>query len=308
MNLLPPLRSAMNLLPSALPARQRQLAGQKATVDGISYLLPVNSEPSPVLMTAFPVKARAAAALIPGEELHPFRLPGGRSLLMVTVINYLATDIGAYIEYSLALAVTRGSRPAPPLLPMLFQKKLNFGQYVVDLPVSSEISVKGGKGIWGMPKHKANLDFKITDHTVSSAYELNGMKGALVEIDRPSPTALPLKVGAVNYCSFRGMLYKSSIYFQGTADISFGRRAKARLEFGDLPQGAELAGLDFDPQPLFTLYIPDAHGVLDDHYEAWFQFGHERAPFGGDGMDSVVNLGLGEEWLDPPLRVQSRTP
>jgi hypothetical protein len=37
------------------------------------------------------------------------------------------------------------------------------GQYIPDLPVSSEISVKGGKGIWGMPKHKSNLDFKITD-------------------------------------------------------------------------------------------------------------------------------------------------
>ncbi len=36
MNLLPPLRSALRLLPSALPARQRQLSGQKATVDGIS--------------------------------------------------------------------------------------------------------------------------------------------------------------------------------------------------------------------------------------------------------------------------------
>ncbi|GGL75671.1 acetoacetate decarboxylase family protein [Glutamicibacter protophormiae] len=306
MNLLPPLRSALRLLPSALPARQRQLSGQKATVDGISYLLPVNSEPSPVLMTAFPVDAKAAARLIPGEELHPFRLPGGKSLLMVTVINYLATDIGAYIEYSLALAVTRGMRPAPPLLPMLFQKTLNLGQYVVDLPVSTEISVKGGKGIWGMPKHQASLDFKVTDQTVSSAYELDGVKGALVEIDRPAPTALPIKVGAVNYCSFRGMLYKSSIYFQGTADVSIGRQAKARLEFGDLPQVAGLAGLDFDPQPVFTLYIPDSHGVLDDHYEAWFQYGRDRAPYGGDGMDSVVGLGLGEDWPDPPQRDQSR--
>src|SRR5699024_9735266 len=125
---------------------------------------------------------------------------------------------------------------------------------------------KGGKGIWGMPKHQASLDFKVTDQTVSSAYELDGVKGALVEIDRPAPTALPIKVGAVNYCSFRGMLYKSSIYFQGTADVSIGRQAKARLEFGDLPQVAGLAGLEFDPQPVFTLYIPDSHGVLDDHY------------------------------------------
>ncbi len=299
---LPPLRAAMSLLPSAIPARQRRLAGTIATVDGIGYVMPVNSEPSPVLMTAFPIDARAAAALLPGKELHPFRLPGGKSLLVVTVINYLATDIGAYIEYSLAIAVTRGARPALPLLPLMLQKTLNFGQYVLDLPVSTEISVKGGKGIWGMPKHQASLDFRVSAQTVSSAYELDGELGCLVEMDRPPATALPLKVGAVNYCSFRGLLYKSSIYFAGTADVAFGKAAAARVRFGTLPQVAGLAALDVDPQPLFTMYIPDSHGVLDDHFEAWFQSGDGQAPPGGDGLGSVATLGLGEDWPPPPAR------
>lgn len=309
MNLfLPPLRAAMNLLPSAIPARQRRMAGTIATVDGIGYVMPVNSEPSPVLMTAFPIDAGAAAALLPGKELHPFRLPGGKSLLVVTVINYLATDIGAYIEYSLAIAVTHGARPAPPLLPLMLQRTLNFGQYVVDLPVSTEISVKGGKGIWGMPKHQASLDFLVTEKTVSSAYELDGELGCLIEIDRPPATSLPLKVGAVNYCSFRGLLYKSSIYFAGTADVAFGNAASARVRFGTLPQVAGLASLVVGPQPLFTMYIPDSHGVLDDHFEAWFQYGDGQAPPGGDGLDSVATLGLGEDWPPPPTRSGVRAP
>ena len=303
--LLPPLRAAMSLLPSAIPARQRRMAGSVATVDSIGSVMPVNSEPSPVLMTAFPVDARAAAALLPGAELHPFRLPGGKALLVVTVINYLATDIGAYIEYSLAIAVTRGARPALPMLPLLLQKSMNFGQYVVDLPVSTEVSVKGGKGIWGMPKHQASLDFRVTDSTVSSAYEIDGELGAFVEIDRPPATALPLKIGAVNYCTFRGLLYKSSVYFAGTADVALGQAASARLRFGTLPQVAGLAALDFDPQPVFTMYIPDSHGVLDDHFEAWFQYGAGKAPAGGDGLGSVVGLGKSEEWPPAPTRQRS---
>lgn len=306
--LLPPLRAAMNLFPSAIPARQRRMAGAIATVDGIGYVMPVNSEPSPVLMTAFPIDARAAAALLPGAELHPFRLAGGKALLVVTVINYLATDIGAYIEYSLAIAVTRGARPSLPLLPLLLQNSLNFGQYVVDLPVSTEVSVKGGKGIWGMPKHQASLDFRITEATVSSAYEINGEMGAFVEIDRPPATALPLKIGAVNYCTFRGMLYKSSIYFSGTADVALGKSAAARLTLGTLPQVAGLAGLDVDPQPVFTMYIPDSHGVLDDHFEVWFQYGTDKAPPGGDGLDSVAGLGKGEGWLPAPTRGRPVSP
>lgn len=300
--LLPPVRALMRQLPSAVPARQRRLAGARATVDGIDYVLPVNSEPSPVLMAAFPVDARAAAALLPGAELHPVRLPGGKGILMVTVIDYKATDIGAYIEYSLAIAVTRGARPALPLLPLLLQKSLDFGQYVVDLPVSTEVSVKGGKGIWGMPKHQASLDFRVTGTTVSSAYEIDGVQGALVEIDRPPATALPVKIRAVNLCTFRGMLYQSTIYFAGTADVAFGRAARARLEFGPLPQVAGLAGLQIDEKPLFTVYIPDSHGVLDDHVESWFQYGHDQVPDGGDGLDSVAHLGRGETWPDPPRR------
>ncbi|QOV38430.1 hypothetical protein IM697_08650 [Streptomyces ferrugineus] len=35
-------------------------------------------------------------------------------------------------------------------------------------------------------------------------------------------TRLPLRVAAVNYRAFRGMLMKSSIYFEGAADIAVG--------------------------------------------------------------------------------------
>lgn len=159
--------SLLRLVPSPVPHRQERLRGQHATVDGIKYSMPVNSDDSPVLMAAFPINKRAAAAILPGTELRPFSL-GGKGLLVVTVVNYRSTDIGKYIEYSLAIAVTHGSRPAPPLLPLVFQKTFGLGQYVVDLPVSTEISVKGGKGIWGMPKHQASLDFVVTDTAVSA--------------------------------------------------------------------------------------------------------------------------------------------
>ena len=198
------------------------------------------------------------------------RLPGGRGLLVVTVVNYEITDIGKYVEYSLAVACTFGARPAPPLLPGLLRGHYGTGQFVVDLPVSSEVSVKGGKGIWGMPKHQANLDFTVTPTTVSSQYDVDGMLGARIEIERPPATALPLDVGAVNYCVFRGMVMRSSIYFRGAADVAVGTRAKARLYLGDSPHVAPLHGLGIEPDPVFTAFLPSTRGVLDDHFECWF--------------------------------------
>ena len=299
----------LKVMPSPVPRRQQRLRGQHALADGIKYVMPVNSDDSPVLMAAFPINKKAAAAILPGPELRPFSL-GGKGLLVVTVVNYRSTDIGKYIEYSLAIAITHGLGPAPPLLPLLFQKTFKLGQFVVDLPVSTEISVKGGKGIWGMPKHQANLDFVVTDSTVSAQYDKDGKLGCYIEIDRPDPLGIPLKLAASNYCAFRNMLWKSDIYFEASGDIAFGAQAKARLILGDAPGVAPLKNLEPEAKPIFTAWLPTAHGVLDDHYEAWFLTAPTEAGAaglrGGEMLDSVVNLGQGQEWLEPPDR--SRVP
>src|SRR5512144_3102661 len=170
-----------------MQARQRieRLRGRYALVDGIPFSLPVDSRATPALMAAFPISARRAAELLPGEEVHPFRLGGDVGLLVVTVVDYRITDIGSYIEFSLAIACTHGLRAAPPLVPALLRGRHGTGQFVVDLPVSTEISVKGGKGIWGMPKHQANLDFVIRADKVWSQYDLDGQLCCRIEVDKP---------------------------------------------------------------------------------------------------------------------------
>ena len=55
-----------------------------------------------------PDRRRGRGELIPGEEIHPFRLGGDAALLIITVINYRMTDIGNYIEFSIAIACTHG--------------------------------------------------------------------------------------------------------------------------------------------------------------------------------------------------------
>lgn len=301
--LLPAARTALAALPTSVPRRQRRLAGRFARVDGIPFQMPVHSADTPALMAAFPVDADAAGRLLPAGELHPLRLPGGRGLLVVTVIDYRTTDIGRYVEFSLALACTHGRRPAPPLLPGLLRGTYGTGQYVVDLPVSSEVSVKGGKGIWGMPKHQAHLDFAVTDTVVSSRYELDGVLGCAIEIDRPPPTALPVDLGATNYCTYRGMIVKSHVYVRGAADVAWGRRASARLTLGDAAPVAPLRELQVDPQPVLTAYLPSTAGVLDDRFECWFATSETPIEDRPEGLEAVVGLGLSQEWLPTRSRV-----
>ncbi|WP_434300139.1 acetoacetate decarboxylase family protein [Corallococcus exiguus] len=284
-----------------LPRRIQTQYGRYSRVDDIPYALPVDSKGAPAMVAAFTVDARRAAALLPGNELHPLRLSRDRGVLLVSVIDYKRTDIGAYIEFSIALACTHGRRPSPPLLPLLFQKRFGVGQYVVDLPVNTEVSVKGGKGIWGMPKHLARLDFRVENGSVSSRYEEGGQQAVRVRIERPKLAWLPLRMAAVNYCAFRGMLMKSTIYFRGRFGFRVGKRAWGTLEVGDHPRVQVLRELSISPRPFLTGFFPSSSGVLDDHFEAWFLTQPTLPPDTyPEGLESVVDLGQDQTPMPDP--------
>jgi hypothetical protein len=285
----------------AVPSRQRRLAGRHALVDGIPFELPINSQRSPALMAVFSIDADAARSLIPSHEVHPMRL-WNRGLLVITVINYVVTDIGPYIEYSIAIACTHGKNRAPRLLPGLLMKHYGTGQYVWDLPVSSEVSVKGGKGIWGMPKHQASLDFVVGERYVSSQYDLNGEFMMRVDVRKPRTAWLPVNMGAANYCAFRGMLMKSRIYFKGKLGFSMFKRDSARLVIGTHPRMAPLLSLDIDPHPIACGFFPSTDGVLDDYLECWFLTEAQKLAHPMEGLEATHPLGTSQQWLAPPAR------
>lgn len=282
----------------SVPRRLQRQQGRHALVDGIAFALPVGSHRTPALMAAFSIDAERARALLPGREIHPFRL-WNRGLLVVTVVDYVETSIGRYIEFSIAIACTRGERPAPRLLPGLLMNVYGTGQFVYDLPVSTDISVKGGKGIWGMPKHRANLDFQIGERMVGSQYDLDGEFMMKIEVERRDPW-LPLSASGVNYCAFRGMLMKSYVYFKGSLGFSLLRAGSARLTIGNQGAMRALRELDIRPTPLFAGYFPETQGVLDDHFESWFLDYPATPAATPPGLETVVGLPQDQAWLPPP--------
>lgn len=286
----------------SIPKRVLKQTGRFSKVDGIPYCLPINSDNAAVIMAAFPANYEKAKALMPGNEVHPVRLLNGKAVFIITVVDYRITDIGKYIEYSIALACTHGAQPAPKVLPALLIKTYGTGQYVVDLPVSTEISVKGGKGIWGMPKHKASLDFIEDNEVISAQYDKDGKMVMRLDIKRPKKVIFPVNMGAANYCKFRGMLVKSYIYFKGRAGLSLFKNDAANLVFGDHPNADILKGLEIENKPVFTAYMPKTVGILDDHFESWFLSYTDLPEQNPEGLESIFNLGLSEEWLEKPNR------
>lgn len=291
------------------PRRVRWVEGRYANVDGIPFRMSVRTRTSPALFAAFSIDAGRARELLPGQELHPCRILD-RGVLLIAVVNYLDTTIGTYVEFCIGVMATRGRRAAPPLVPVLLQKSFGTGVYIYDLPVSTEISVKGGLGIWGMPKRQASLDYLIGDDTVSSQYDLDGQLVMRIDIPRPRHTSLPMWVNGVGYGDFRGMLNKSYIYLRGKMGVTLGgggcgQAPEARLLVGDHPRMDPIKRLDINPRPLFTGFAPRIDGLLDDHVETWYLTADSPPAEPAVGLDDVVGLGLSQEWPVRPDRAAS---
>ncbi len=283
----------------SVPKRLKRQEGRYGLVDGIPFDLPVGSKESPALMAAYTIDYEKARKLMPGREVHPFRI-WNKAVLLITVINYRVTTIGKYVEFSIGIGCTQGCKPAPRLLPLIFMKPYGTGQYVFDLPVSSIVSVKGGKGIWGMPKHQANLDFLINEKSASSQYDLDGQLVMKIEVQRAKKETFPVNMGGANYCAFRGMLMKSYVYFKGKAGFCLFKKGSAKLTLGDHPRIKPLKDLDISENPIFSGFFPETTGLLDDHFESWFLDYPEVPRETPEGLESVVDLDQSQEWLAPP--------
>ena len=229
--------------------RQRRLTGRHALVDGIPFTMPVNSEKSPALMAVFSIDRTAAAALLPGGEVHPLRLPNGAARSS-SPSSTTARPTLAATSSSRSRSPARTARgPRRRCCRCCCSVRYGTGQYVIDLPVSTLVSVKGGKGIWGMPKHQANLDFTIGDSQVSPQYDIDGELAVRIEITRPTGWRIPLRASGVNYCAFRGMLVRSAVRFASPVQVSLGSGAAARLYLGNSPYADQLRTLDIGGRP-----------------------------------------------------------
>jgi len=76
--------------------------------------------------------------------------------------------------------------------------------------------------------------------------------------------------------------------------------AKGRLVLGDHPRLQGIRDLGVGAKPTFTAFFSEGTGALDDHFESWFLSFDNPPSTPPEGLESVVGLGLAEDWLDPP--------
>ena len=210
------------------PPRRRCRAVSAAWPDGTPWstgsrsCCPSNSARTPALMAAFPVDGERCGTAAARRRAPPGAAARRRGLLVVTVVNYVMTDIGRYVEYSLAIACTFGAPAGTPAAARPAARALRHRAVRRGPPGQQRGLGEGRQGDLGDAEAPGEPRLQ---HRTGGQQPVRGRRHARrPDRDRPTPgTALPLDIGAVNYCIFRGLVMRSSIYFRGAADIAFGR-------------------------------------------------------------------------------------
>jgi hypothetical protein len=116
-------------------------------VQGRQVTLPVAIRDSVCATAVFACSADAARTAVPDDRLTPLTI-AGRGLASLLFVKYRDTDLGAYDEVGLSVAVLGPGRGA-------------IGAYIVELPVTQTFTLEAGRAIWGLPKWLADSTISI---------------------------------------------------------------------------------------------------------------------------------------------------
>ena len=286
--------------------RIQQQTGRFSRVDGIPTSCRSTREDSPALMAAFTIDARRRPrALLPGNEVHPLRL-SGNTRPAARHGDRLPGHGHRHVHRVQHRHRVHAWRAGPRrrCCRCCSRSTTALGQYVVDLPVSTRDLREGRQGHLGHAQAPGEPGLPSSTEQHRQQPVRPGRPAGGAHRDRPARQAwLPLRDRRRQLLrvprhadEVRHLLPRASSAFR------LGKKASARLH----PRGpsaraaAEGAG-HLARSRSSPGFLPSSSGVLDDHFESWFLTYPDAARHTQpEGLESVVNLGLGQQWLTPP--------
>lgn len=98
-----------------------------------------------------------------------------KPVVAIGLIQYKESDLGAYHEIILSIPVVLEDHHASHLSNWLdlyasFDKRKG-GQYIIHIPVTSQVSVDGGRNLWGYPKTLEPIEHQFSKNRIHSSLD-----------------------------------------------------------------------------------------------------------------------------------------
>ena len=219
-----------------------------------------------------------AEAIMPQPSMKPVKMPGGRSVVLISCYEYKnVMNLAPYNEIAMTIPIMVNAGYVPPLLPLImdFKKK---GYYVFSMPVTSlENQIRGAK-IWGLPKIVEEIDISTEgSHCTTIARDENGEVYFELTVPKTGSIKHFDETGYV-YSMLDGQLVKSQTNFKGDFTVDTnpsllwkkGQRAETPvLKLGTSSRAENLKALQIEEVAFQFRYAESMNSCFDLPLEGW---------------------------------------
>lgn len=190
----------------------------------------------------FTADADRIAEQLPGG-LVPVRLPGGRGLVVLMLVDYRDNPLGDYDEGIVGFAVRPAGRG---------RRALRAGMWVQHMPVSQPFTREAGEVLWGYPKTVDDLSLTTGGGRAMLRWERDGLRILRLAVRTGGRLSIP-RVRAATYTLKDGVVHRTRL----TASAATARIGLwgARAETGDHPVGCALEALGLRRRALLSLWV-----------------------------------------------------
>ena len=213
-----------------------------------------------------------ARALLPHPSMHPVKMPGGRSVVLLSCYEYKnVMNVAPYNEIAMTIPIMIGDGWAPPLLPLVVDFKRK-GYFVFSMPVTSLENQIRGTSIWGLPKIVEEIDVATEgDSCTTTAKDERGETYFELTVPTAGSTKHFDETGFL-YTLRNGDLLKSRTCFKGdfTVTTNAGLLWKKNqpvdapvLRLGGSPRADALRSLDIEPTPFQLRFCSSMNSCFD---------------------------------------------
>lgn len=222
--------------------------------------VPMTVERSIAGLTAVSADPGAIAAALP-DDLVPLRLPGGRGLVLLLVVDYVANPLGDYDEVVVGLAAQpRRAARVPALRRAGDLLRGRFGVWIQHMAVNQAFTQEAGRTIWGYPKTLDELAFRHDGATATCAWARDGQD--VLRVRQPTAGSLPAPAMTVStYTRIGPTTMRTAL--RATARGVGVTRDGATIELGAHPLADELRTFGLGGRPLVNAWMSDVHMRFD---------------------------------------------
>lgn len=212
------------------------------TVMGRRLDLPLHIAEAAGGIGVFTADADRIAEQLP-DGLVPVRLPGGRGLVVLMLVDYRDNPLGDYSEGVVGFAVRRAGRG---------RRALQAGMWVQHMPVSQPFTREVGEVVWGYPKTVDDLSLTTGGGRAMLRWERDGRRilrlavrtGGHLSIPRARGSTYTIKEGVVHRTRLTASASRARIGLRG-----------ARAETGDHPVGCAIEALGLSRRAVLSLWV-----------------------------------------------------